>query len=431
MTRLCAVILICLWAGRGAAEVTDPGRAVFEGLPDAPGHVVIGSDAAAVSRFPCQSCHRRDGRGGGEGDAPPITWEVLTRPSGTRPAYDARSFAHLLATGEAPSGRRISRLMPRYAFDEGTVTSLIAHLSALTAEQRTGIFPDRIVFGVPVPDNEVTDGHLLIQSLETALAAKMPPNGLHGRRVEIRPLRGDAASILNRARTETVAILSPPPSRDFDRSLFTEAGVPVLFPLESVSETEDPALVRSLYASRERVVEQLVRKAISDGCQQVAIAAATPAKVAEVRARLPQPDMAKITSSNRASDCILIVGGDVGPEVRDTARAIYILSEEVTGLQAMLRGFRGTIVVGRHESTALGLAEARKIGPLEAHAMLIAAALHDALTSAGRDLTRTSLISEIGAVSRHDLGLEFSGNRPVGSDKVVFQVFEVRGEPVP
>ncbi len=431
MNYLLAAILICLCANPCAAEATKPGRAVFEGLPDASGHVLIGSNEVATSRFPCRSCHRRDGRGGTEGDVPPINWETLSRPSATRPAYDAASFAHLLATGETPSGRKISRLMPRYALDGRTVNSLVAHLSSLTAEQKAGIHPDRIVFGVPIADHNASNGHLLIRALETALAVMMPPNGLRGRRVEIRPLRGDASSMLNHARTETAAILSPLPSDVLDLSFFTDAGVPVLFPIAAVSENEDPTLVRSFYASQERVVELLVRKGVADGCRRMAIAAASPAKAAQIQARIPQPDMIETTSSSAFADCIVIVGGSVTPKLRDKAGRLYVRSEDFNSLQAMLRDFHGTIIVGRHEAAALGLAAAKNIGPIQAHAMLIAAALHDALTSAGRDLTRASLVLEIGAVSRPDLGLEFLSNSPTGLDSVVFQVFEVGRETMP
>jgi hypothetical protein len=431
MNNLSAAILLCLWASSGAAEANKPGRAVFQGLPEASGHVVIGNDTVAVSRFPCQSCHRRDGRGGAEGDAPPINWETLARPSGTRPAYDATSFAHLLATGETPSGSQISRLMPRYALDESTVNSLVSYLSALTAEQKTGIYPDRIVFGVPVSDEGASNAHLLVQTLETAFSERIPPNGLHGRQVEIRPLRGDAASIVDQARTETVAILSPPPSSHVDHALFTRAGVPVLFPLDTVSENEDPDLIRSLYASHERVTTLLIEKGVTDGCQQIVIAAETPSKAETIRARLPQLHVATTMPSDGFSDCILIVGARVSPEVRDKTSTIYVQSDDGTNLQAMLRGYRGKIVVGRHEATALRLAAARDIGPLQAHAALIAEALHDALTSAGRQVTRTSLMSEISAVSRHDLGLEFTRNSTVGSAAVDFQVFEFSGENAP
>lgn len=431
MNTLSAATLLCLLAGSGAADVDNPGRAVFKGLPEASGKVVIGNDTVAASRFSCQSCHRRDGRGGGEGDAPPINWEALERPSGTRPAYDATSFAHLLATGETPSGSQISRLMPRYVLDESTVTSLISYLSALTAEQKTGIYPDRIVFGVPVFDEGTSNARVLVQALETAFSAKIPPNGLHGRRVDIRPLRGNATSILDHARTETLAILSPPPSSHFDRSLFTSAGVPVLFPLDTVSEKEDADLVRSLYASHERITTMLVEKGVTDGCRQIMIAAETSAKEETIRARLPQLDVVRAMPSDGFSDCILIVGGRVLPEARDKASTIYVLSDDGADLQAMLRGYRGKIVVGRHAAAALRLAAARDIEPFQAHAALIAETLHDALTSAGRDLTRTSLISEISAVSRHDLGLEFPNNSAFGSTAVEFQVFDLGAERAP
>lgn len=428
MKRLGVAILACILAQPVASESTRAGRAIFEGMPGAPGQVAIGNDRTAAERFPCKSCHRRDGRGGGEGDAPPIMWEALTRPTGSRPSYDPEAFARLLATGETPSGRQISRLMPRYVFERDDVASLIGYLSVVAAVQKTGIHARKIVFGVPIPDDDTSSGLLLVQFLNAALAAKMPANGLHGRDLEIRPLVGDAQTILDEAQNEVVAILSPLPSEKIALSLFIDAGVPVLFPIQTVSYSADPDLLRSLYASQEHVAENLVQRAVADGCKQPEIAATGADKASEILARFLKWHVQDANPPGSAPDCILVAGGHVESHIRDTAKAIYATGDAVIGMPEMLRGFGGTVVVARHETAALELARVRKIGMLTAHATLVAEVLHEALLAAGRDLTRSSLLSSVGSVSRLDLGLSFSQNDSFGSKVVSFQTFAIKDQ---
>ncbi len=427
MTLLRAVIFLSFWAFPGIADPLGPGRAVFEGLAGAPGHAAIGSNKVEASRFPCRTCHRRDGRGGGEGDAPPIAWEYLSRPAHGRPAYDVESFSNLLATGVAPSGKRISRLMPRYEFDDETMGSLVAYLSALTAEQKTGIHPDRIVFGVPVPTGREAYGRRLIQNLDAVFAAKIPGNGLYGRRVELRPLVGDLSSIVDQARRQAVAVLSPAPSGRLDHAHFTASGIPVLFPLAAVSESDDHTLIRTLYASRERVIGSLIDKMGTDGCGQISLLTATEAEFRDVQARLVQKNRAPLEISRGLeghAGCVFFLSGNPGTltwQDIGSPRAIYVPGAYVVDLLNSLEGFDGMLVVGRHETAALDLAVAEDIEVIRAHAVLIGEVLHDALRIAGRDLTRTSLLSAVGTVSRPELGLQFPTGTPTGSKEVTLQ----------
>ena len=427
MTLLRAVIFLSFWAFPGIADPLSPGRAVFEGLAEAPGYAAIGSNKVEASRFPCRTCHRRDGRGGGEGDAPPIAWEYLSRPAHGRPAYDVESFSNLLATGVAPSGKRISRLMPRYEFDDETMGSLVAYLSMLTAEQKTGIHPDRIVFGVPVPTGREAYGRRLIQNLDALIAAKIPRNGLYGRRVELRPLVGDLPSIVGQARRQTVAVLSPVPSGRRGYSHFTDSGIPVLFPLAAVSEGDDHTLIRSLYASRERVIRSLIDKIGTDGCRQISLLTATESEFRDVQERLVQKNLAPLEVSRGLeghAECVFFLSGNPGTltwQDMGRPRAIYVPGVYVVDLLNSLEGFDGTLVVGRHETAAIDLAVAEDIEVIRAHAVLIGEVLRDALRIAGRDLTRTNLLSAVGAVSRPDLGIGFPTGRPAGSEEVTLQ----------
>lgn len=428
MRLLWFAILTCLLAQPAASDPNLSGRAIFEGRSDAPGEVAIGKDRAAAARFPCSSCHRLDGRGGGEGDAPPITWEALSQPTGSRPAYDPNAFARLLIDGETPSGRNISRLMPRYRFEQDDVAALIEHLSILTAEQKAGISSEKIVFGVPISVEYASRGRAIVDLLNTVMAAKLPPNGLHGRTVEIRPLVGDARAILDQARKDVFAILSPLPSEKISVSLFTEASVPVLFPIEAISEQVDPDLIRSLYASHERVIDNLVRKAISDGCKRPRIFATDQVKADEMLTRFPKQNIAPETLRADAADCILLTDGHTAPPALQTVHAIYATGDAAIRMQEISPNHVETFVVVRHETVAFDLATARDTDAITAHAILVVEALHDSLLAAGRDLTRSSLLSNVGIVSRPDLGLSFSRNDPFGSHFVMFQKFTIASQ---
>ena len=423
MRRLWFVILTCVLAQPVTSDPARSGRAIFEGGPDAPGQVAIGNDRVAADQFPCRSCHRRDGRGGGEGDAPPITWEALSQPTGSRPAYEANAFAHLLSDGETPSGRKISRLMPRYIFEPDDVAALIGYLSILAAEQKAGVFSEKIVFGVPIPEEYASKGRGLVNLLNAVLAAKLPPNGLHGRKVEIRPLVGDARAILDQARKDVFAILSPLPSETISVSLFNEAGVPVLFPIEAISEQVDPDLTRSLYASHERVIDTLVQKAISDGCKRPHIVATNQVRASEMLARFPKQHVAPETPLADTADCILFTNRYTEPPTRQRVRVIYATGDTAVRMQEILHDHVGTLVVVRHETVAFDLATSRETDAITAHAILVVEALHNSLLAAGRDLTRSSLLSSVGVVSRPELGLAFSRNDPFGSHVVTFQTF--------
>lgn len=429
MKPLWSAILTCVFVQPAWSDQSHPGRAIFEGGPGAPGQVAIGSERVATERFPCRSCHRRDGRGGGEGDAPPIVWEALTQPTASRPAYDADALARLLSDGRTPSGRKISRLMPRYLFKSEDVSALIEYLSLLTAEQKAGISSDKIVFGVPIPEEHISGARGLVTLLNHVLEAKLPPNGLHGRKVEIRALFGGAQAILDQARKDVFAILSPLPSETITVSLFTEAGVPVLFPIEAISEEADPDLIRSLYASQERVIDTLVQKAISDGCTRPRFIATDQIRASEMLGRFPSQDVTPETPHANSLECILFTDGHTALSTLQNVDVVYATSDTAVRVREILHEHVGTLVLARHETMAFELAEAQETDAITAHATLVVAVLRDALLSAGRDLTRSSLLSNVGTVSKPELGLSFHRNDPFGSYVVTFQTFPI-GSPV-
>lgn len=132
-------------------------------------------------RLTCAGCHGADGMGGAEGGAqpaPPISWATLSQPNPARPAYDAESFARLLADGVTPSGQNISARMPRFSGPPDTMAALVAHLRALDTAQRQGLGADTVAVALP------SDPGLRAAAL-AAIAAFNAEGGAWGRRVVV------------------------------------------------------------------------------------------------------------------------------------------------------------------------------------------------------------------------------------------------------
>lgn len=109
--------------------------------------VVAGTVEVAATRFPCATCHGKDAAGGGEGGnkAPSIRWDVLTRATPARPAYDTDSFARAISDGLNPDGRALSQAMPRYRLPPAEIAALIAYLGSDDLARPPGLYPDRLV----------------------------------------------------------------------------------------------------------------------------------------------------------------------------------------------------------------------------------------------------------------------------------------------
>jgi hypothetical protein len=129
----------------------------------------------------CATCHRPSGFGSNEGSSivPAITGPLLfadrlprradlfrglfqdplpspartaVRTPRTRAAYDQKSLAVALRDGVDPDGRRLDRLMPRYAFGERDMNHLTAYLKTLGAAPDPGVDDTTIHFATVVSE---------------------------------------------------------------------------------------------------------------------------------------------------------------------------------------------------------------------------------------------------------------------------------------
>lgn len=411
--RLPGTALIALLALALPARAGDAGRLLYDGLAGAPGAALIGSNRVEASRFPCRGCHGRDGGGGTEGDAPAITWEALSRSTALRPAYDAEAFARALSEGRSPAGRALSRQMPRYDLDGETLAALIGYLSDLPRLQRRGILPDRIVLAVPVPPDAPETSRALAGALARAFDARLPPSGLHGRRIEIR-----AETDLARIGDEAATILGFRSTPGLPLDAVARLGTPLLFPLSPVSEDMDPTLVRSLLASREDAIRALARRAAGlPG--PLAVLADDPAEMGIVAAELPDRDlhgvsraadipagMGAVIALADAAETLLAAMGRMG------ADAVLLAELEAIAPHRAALEARNITGIGVYGGAVLLRARgAQDTPPLDVYADVAARIIVEAVAAAGRDLTQAALIDAIGQVNIPELSLNFASGR--------------------
>ena len=130
---------------RGQLPSGEPVQALRQG-----GATVRGADAA------CVNCHRRSGLGSSEGKItiPPVAGPYLFTPRGkslerlgvpfvdtariNHEAYTEESLARAIRDGVDGKGRLLNSLMPRYAIDEATMSSLIEYLKDLKTAPAPG-----------------------------------------------------------------------------------------------------------------------------------------------------------------------------------------------------------------------------------------------------------------------------------------------------
>ncbi|WP_139284107.1 c-type cytochrome [Rubrimonas cliftonensis] len=425
MARLAATAsLLC--AAAAAAEPLD-GRAIFTGavvgLED-------GATARRLARSPCHSCHGRDGRGGVEGDAPPIDWSVLSRQTIDRLAYDEARFARAVVEGVDSSGRALSRLMPRYAFSQGEIAALQDYLERIGAEQRTGATANSVTFGLPeLPGSPVLTEELAV-AIRSGLADALGGGTVWGRSVEIVTFRDGAPP------PSMLAVLSP---RVEAVPGYAALGVPTLFPLGALEGDEDPSIVRAATPSRAGV-----RAALAG-----AIAAADPASVTIIatpdtreRADAEALGLALRLESPAMSERIRISPGARKDAATDRD-ALVILSED--GLNAA-RGWPGPVWLSWSALQAAGGAlegghplfavvetpwivrRAIETGghPIIAHGERIGAATAEALMAAGRNLTRGGLLEALEDARLDEWGLDYATHPLTGAADVMFVTLNLR-----
>src|SRR5262249_34166847 len=144
-----------------------------------PGLRVTGAMAA------CANCHRRSGLGMREGrlSIPPIAGIYLFHPRAgsrddldlpfvegmraDRDPYTEETVARAIREGIAADGKRLSYLMPHYAFDDAEMAELIAYLKTLSAGPVPGVTASTLHFATIVtPDSDPVKRQGMLDVLE-------------------------------------------------------------------------------------------------------------------------------------------------------------------------------------------------------------------------------------------------------------------------
>lgn len=155
--------------------------------------------AVRGGQFNCAGCHGTDARGRSEGGvaAPAIDWHRLTKPWGhafddgrRRKPYDETSFHRAITAGVDASGNALDPAMPRFSISPAQAGALFHWLRDLDAGKASGVTPDAVFIGYP--DREAASRGSVMQALRDATQASNVRGGVHGRRVEWVPVRGDA-----------------------------------------------------------------------------------------------------------------------------------------------------------------------------------------------------------------------------------------------
>jgi ABC-type branched-subunit amino acid transport system substrate-binding protein len=149
----------------------------------------------SATAVPCGGCHGRDGLGRPEGGVvpPPITWEVLTKPSGHRhadgrrhPPFSRASLARAITDGRDPAGNRLDASMPRYEMSAEDLDSLLAHLERLGTLNDPGVTEDTITLGLLLPRDRPSGGPAVAAGIIGAYVDDLnAQGGVYGRSISI------------------------------------------------------------------------------------------------------------------------------------------------------------------------------------------------------------------------------------------------------
>lgn len=415
-----------------AEEPSDAGSTIYNGTADIGATASLGgAPAMSAAKFPCGSCHGRDGAGGREGGVPPIRQIDLLRSTPARPAYDADAFKRALEEGRASDGRPLAGVMPRYALDDAALVSLSSYLERLPDLQRRGV-SRAVSIGIAVPTDNASVARLYAKMLQEAIDRELPGGLVHNRRIVIKLLEGTADAIVSEAREEVLAVVGLPPSSKLGVSAFTDQQVPVLFPLFPLNGDEDATIVLGMMADRQDGLRALADRIAADGVKTLGVLDSPECggaaqdfvkRFARKGVRYEVVGMRENSGLTASPDMPLLLlcrnrqVGHILASLPDRA-TVYGLANEL--LFAAKAGFAGRrLILASQEASAMSHeAGAGKQSGLARHADLAARLLVSALKEASRSVTRTSLLNAVGSLQLPKTGLDFVRDELNGTSNV-------------
>ncbi len=182
---------------------------------------VIASDIPIDGRmFSCINCHQKSGLGSVEGSV--ITWPITGKElfsarrrtgawnkdkealgpgakerwslpeqfqaADARPAYTEETLATLLREGIDPTGREISRAMPRYQISDTELNALTDYLNTLSVTYDPGVTKEKIRFATVISDKvSATDKNAMLSVLQSHVDTHNTQTRPHLRRAKSGP----------------------------------------------------------------------------------------------------------------------------------------------------------------------------------------------------------------------------------------------------
>lgn len=419
-------------------------------------HARVGAGGMALpaSAVPCASCHGADGQGRPEGGVrpPPITWQRLSVAYGQQrngrryPAYDEVSLARAVEEGVDSAGNRLDPAMPRFVLSPKDMQALTAYLKRLEQDRDPGVAVDQLSLGTLLPDSAA--GRALESLLRAELQRINDAGGIHGRRLEL--LTADpgvnaasAATALEQLLAEgqvfaLLATLLPSVDERFNELLrdrkvvligplsATAAGVAEAQVFEVLPGAEQQLQALMQFASTrlprraalvlytagfQSQAEGLARQLATRGWQQV-----SHQPLAEAQGWTEPPD----------TDVLFYIGNEPGLAALGQQLAQQEPTPWLLGLSSQLAGaalqlpeaFSGRVLLAYPftpgDWSADGLAalqraqrqpEVGRYLPLQVGLLAAVEVLEEALRRAGRDVSRSRLVSSIESLHDFQTGL--------------------------
>jgi ABC-type branched-subunit amino acid transport system substrate-binding protein len=443
----------------------------------------VGDLEVSAKLQPCASCHGADGKGRVEsGEAPgDITWQYLsvayghTHANGRKhAAFTPALFERALTTGRDPAGGKLSRLMPRFQMSPASSAELAAYLKRISTDTDPGVEAASITVGslAPLQGDNAEAGSAVKTVLTAYFDDLNQRGGIYGRRIMLRFAESGADSVttLKVARrlttTPVLALVAPfVPGSEQKLAALAESNHTPTVGLLALSVPSEAANRQVFYLlpGFQQLEQELVRFAavqgktvtektavvIADDKLQTDVAAAMQATWKELSVEKPHEFVLSATNGgeiirdlqSQGIERVFFIGDgeQLSPWIQAADRAewaprVFLLGPLLDGeIFAAPARFQGRIFAAypqlqpevgavdqfddflqRHK-----LASDHRLVQISAYCA--AKVLEDALTRAGKNVTREKLILSLEQMRDYQTGLlpgiTFGANRRVGSFK--------------
>ena len=264
---LLAVCLLVPQTLRPATASSADGRALFHGYTAFKAGTAATKGGLPLEFVACANCHGSAGEGRSEGGerVPAVQFAELVRPKAGRPGYDAAGIMRALTQGEAPGGRVLSAIMPRYLLADAEAQALVQYLKVVgTADDMpTGITKTEIRLGtlVPLSGPLSSTGYAILAGMNDAISAINRVNGIYGRKIVLvsKDSAADAKQAARLLLDENVYAVAGglwAPDSNVEE-IFSQSHVSVIAALTVRGQTSSSIWVSDLLAPRDKQDAQL------------------------------------------------------------------------------------------------------------------------------------------------------------------------------